>query len=57
MAVGDWKLTIENLECETLMDFFLFVCGNYKIQSRGSSGEYIRQFSQLHTTITGRYVE
>ncbi|ORY68698.1 FluG domain-containing protein [Pseudomassariella vexata] len=57
MAVGDWKLTIESLDRETLMDFFLFVCENYRIKSRGSSQEYIRQFSQLHTTSTGRYVD
>ncbi|KAI8956828.1 FluG domain-containing protein [Daldinia sp. FL1419] len=57
MAVGDWKLTIESLDRETLQDFFLFVCKNYRINSRGSLQEYIRQFSQLHTTITGCFVD
>lgn len=38
------------------MDFFLFVCGNYKVKSWGSTEEYIRQFQQLYTTVTGQYV-
>jgi hypothetical protein len=41
---------------ETLMNFFLFVCENSRLKSRGSLEKYIRQFSQLHTTVTGRYV-
>jgi hypothetical protein len=57
MSLGDWKATIQNISRETMMDFFLFVCENSKIKSRGSSEEYIRQFSQLHTTVTGRYID
>ena len=56
MCVGDWKATIQNLTRETMMDFFLFICENYKIKSWGTSEEYMRQFQQLHTTITGRYI-
>ncbi|KAI0120736.1 hypothetical protein BJ170DRAFT_704700 [Xylariales sp. AK1849] len=50
---GKWK----RVSRETMMDFFLFTCENYKIKSRGSSEEYIRQFAQLHTTVTGRYID
>ncbi|PQK15629.1 hypothetical protein BB8028_0005g11410 [Beauveria bassiana] len=57
MNVGDWRATIANLSRATTMDFFLFVCGNYKVRSWGSSGEYIRQFQQLYTTVTGRYMD
>ncbi|KAH8719857.1 hypothetical protein HC256_000269 [Beauveria bassiana] len=39
------------------MDFFLFVCGNYNVRSWGTSEEYIRQFQQLYTTVTGRYMD
>lgn len=57
MNVGDWRATIASLSRATTMDFFLFVCGNYKVQSWGSSAEYIRQFQQLYTTVTGRYMD
>ncbi|XP_044716549.1 FluG domain-containing protein [Hirsutella rhossiliensis] len=55
--IGDWKATIRNLARETTMDFFLFVCGNYKVKSWGTSEEYMRQFQQLYTTVTGRYMD
>jgi hypothetical protein len=48
---------IQSISRETMMDFFLFVCEHSRIKSRGSSEEYIRQFAQLHTTVTGRYVD
>ncbi|KAI0467045.1 FluG domain-containing protein [Xylaria cf. heliscus] len=57
MVVGDWKLTIESLDRETLIDSSLFVWENYKTKSRGSSQEYIRRFSRPHTTSAGRYVD
>ena len=38
------------------MDFFLFVCGNYNVRSWGTSEEYMRQFQQLYTTVTGQYM-
>lgn len=55
MEVGDWKVTIQSLTRATMQDFFLWVCETHKIKSWGTSQEYIRQFQQLHTTITGRY--
>ncbi|KAH9984587.1 hypothetical protein F4779DRAFT_632530 [Xylariaceae sp. FL0662B] len=45
MEVGDWKVTIESVTRATMQDFFLW----------GTSQENIRQFQQLHTTVTGRY--
>lgn len=57
MKVGDWRATLVNITRATTMDFFLFICGNYKIRSWGSSEEYIRQFQQLYTTVTGRYMD
>lgn len=57
MKVGDWRATIVKLTRAVTMDFFLFVCENYKIRSWGSSEEYIRQFQQLYTTVTGRYMD
>ncbi|CRK29684.1 hypothetical protein BN1723_015696 [Verticillium longisporum] len=55
--VGDWRATIKDLTREVTMDFFPFVCGNYNVKSWGTSHVYIRQFQQLYTTITGRYVD
>ncbi|KAM0665678.1 hypothetical protein ACQRIU_005939 [Beauveria bassiana] len=55
--VGDWRATIVNLTRATTMDFFLFVCANYNVRSWGTSEEYIRQFQQLYTTVTGRYMD
>lgn len=57
MNVGDWRDTILTLTRETVMDFFLFVCGNYKVRSWGTSEEYMRQFQQLYTTVTGQYMD
>ncbi|OAQ59732.1 FluG domain-containing protein [Pochonia chlamydosporia 170] len=54
--VGDWEETIKSLSRELTMDFFLFVCGNYKVKSWGTSEEYIRQFQQLYTTVNGQYM-
>ncbi|KID97353.1 FluG domain-containing protein, partial [Metarhizium majus ARSEF 297] len=54
--VGDWEQTIRCLRRETTMDFFLFVCGNYNVKSWGTSEEYMRQFQQLYTTVTGQYM-
>jgi hypothetical protein len=53
----DWESLLRNLDRQTLMDFFLWVGETSRIGSTGSSGEYMRQFSQLHTTVTGRYVD
>ncbi|KAJ2997766.1 hypothetical protein NUW58_g542 [Xylaria curta] len=50
LRVGDWEATIKGLKRETTQHFFLYVCENSKITSRGSGEEYIRQFQQLYTT-------
>lgn len=55
-GVGEWHITLE-LSREIMIDFVLFVYGNYKIQSWGTSLEYICQFQQLYTTVTGRFVD
>ena len=55
--VGDWKRTIESLSRAVTMDFLLFICANYNINSWGTTGEYIRQFQQLYTTVTGQYMD
>lgn len=57
MNVGDWRATIVNLTRDIVMDFFLFVCSNYRVRSWGTSEEYMRQFQQLYTTVTGRYMD
>ncbi|KAK0631107.1 hypothetical protein B0T17DRAFT_590377 [Bombardia bombarda] len=55
MEVGDWEVTIQNLTRATMEDFFLWVCEAHRIKSWGTSQEYIRQFQQLYTSVTGRY--
>jgi hypothetical protein len=57
MNVGDWKVTIQNLTRATMQDFFLWVCEAHRITSWNTSQEYIRQFQQLYTTVTGRYAD
>ncbi|CAG9949488.1 unnamed protein product [Clonostachys rosea f. rosea IK726] len=57
MKIGDWKTTIQNLKLETTQDFFLYVCERSKITSWGTGEEYIRQFQQLYTTVTGQYMD
>lgn len=39
------------------MDFFLFVCEAYKVPSWGTSKVYIRQFQELYTTVTARFLD
>ena len=53
----DWESPLHNITRETMMDFFLFVGEISRIKSTGSSKEYIRQFSELYTSVTGRYVD
>jgi hypothetical protein len=57
LKIGDWEATIKSLKRETTQDFFLYVCENSKITSWGSGKEYIRQFQQLYTTVTGQYMD
>ncbi|RSL47928.1 hypothetical protein CEP54_013160 [Fusarium duplospermum] len=57
MEVGDWEVTIKNLDRGTAQDFLLYVCERYKITSWGSGHEYIRQFQQLYTTMNGQYMD
>lgn len=53
----DWESPLHNLNRETMMDFFFFVGEISRINSTGSSEVYMRQFQELYTTITGRYVD
>jgi hypothetical protein len=55
--LGEWQSAVENLRRETTMDFFLYVCETSKIESWGSSKVYIRQFQQLYTCVTGRFMD
>ncbi|ROT35415.1 hypothetical protein SODALDRAFT_353116 [Sodiomyces alkalinus F11] len=55
--VGDWEATLKTLRRATIMDFFLFVRSNYTIKSWGTSHVYIRQFQQLYTSVTGRFLD
>ena len=55
MKVGDWKATINTINRATMQGFFYWVCENHNIKSWGTLEVYIRQFGQLHTTVTGRY--
>ncbi|KAL8310445.1 hypothetical protein RB597_010330 [Gaeumannomyces tritici] len=55
--VGNPEAILKSLQRETTMDFFLFVCGNYIIRSWGTTHVYIRQFQQLYTVITGRFMD
>jgi hypothetical protein len=57
MKIGHWKTTIQNLKLETTQDFFLYICERSKITSWGTGEEYIRQFQQLYTTVTGQYMD
>ncbi|RYP63007.1 hypothetical protein DL771_009492 [Monosporascus sp. 5C6A] len=42
---------------ETTMEFFLYVCGTSQTESWASSKSYIRQFPQLYTFVTGRFMD
>lgn len=53
----DWESPLHNLTREMMMDFFLFVGEMSKLSSTGSSKGYIRRFSELYTSVTGRYVD
>ncbi len=55
--VGEWKVTLQNTGRELIMEFFLFVCESYKVRSWGTSKVYIRQFEELYTTVTGRFLD
>ncbi|KAL8405658.1 hypothetical protein RB596_004496 [Gaeumannomyces avenae] len=55
--VGDPMAILKSLRPETTKDFFLFVCGNCNVNSWGTMQVYIRQFQQLHTVITGRFMD
>lgn len=46
-----------NLTREAMMDFFLLVGEISRTNATGSSTEYIRQFSELYTSLTGRYMD
>jgi hypothetical protein len=56
MKVGEWKTTLESFDRGTTQDS-LYICERYKITSWGSGHEYIRQFQQLYTTVSGQYMD
>ena len=39
------------------MDFLDHLCETWKIASEGTSWEYWRQYKQLYSSVTGRYVD
>ncbi|KAK3389614.1 FluG domain-containing protein [Podospora didyma] len=57
MEVGDWKTILKKIDIATMEDLFLWVCEKHNIKSWGTSLEYIRQFQQLYTTVTGQYID
>ncbi|KAK3371955.1 FluG domain-containing protein [Podospora didyma] len=57
MEVGEWETILKKVNIATMEDFFLWVCEKHKIRSWGTSLEYIRQFQQLYTTVTGQYTD
>ncbi|KAK3379574.1 hypothetical protein B0T24DRAFT_647132 [Lasiosphaeria ovina] len=53
--ISDWRDTIKSLPRATIQDFFLWVCENHNIKSRGTSQQYIRQLQLLYTQMTGNF--
>ncbi|KAK1657061.1 FluG domain-containing protein [Colletotrichum godetiae] len=56
---GEWQAALETVTRETMMSFFLRVSewSIGKIKSWGTPQVYIRQFQQLYTNATGRYMD
>ncbi|RYO79499.1 hypothetical protein DL762_008139 [Monosporascus cannonballus] len=56
--VGEWREALErHLTREITMDFFLHVCEVSRIESWGTSQQYILQFQLLYTNVTGRRMD
>jgi hypothetical protein len=51
------RSAIIHIKRETTMDFFLWMNNNYRINAEGSNLQYIRQFQQLYTVATGKYMD
>jgi len=47
---------IEKADREVAMDFLHHICETSNIGSQGTSWEYFRQFKQLYSSVTGRYM-
>jgi len=39
------------------MDFLNYLCDTYKITSSDTSWEYFRQYKQLYSSVSGRYMD
>lgn len=55
--LGDWKQVILKADRAMAMDFLDYLCERWKIISEGTSWEYWRQYKQLYSSVTGRYVD
>ena len=55
--LGDWKDVIKRGDRAMAMDFLDHLYEMWKITSEGTSWEYWRQYKQLYTSVTGRYVD
>ncbi|KAK3934352.1 hypothetical protein QBC46DRAFT_368262 [Diplogelasinospora grovesii] len=55
--LGAWREAVEKADKATAMDFIDYICDNYNIKSEGSSWEYFRQYQQLYTDVTSRYMD
>ncbi|KEY73695.1 hypothetical protein S7711_09571 [Stachybotrys chartarum IBT 7711] len=55
--LGHWKAVIEKADRAMAMDFLDHLCEVWTITSEGTSWEYWRQYKQLYSSVTGRYVD
>ncbi|KAK3370950.1 FluG domain-containing protein [Lasiosphaeria ovina] len=55
--LGLWKAAIETANKAMAMDFLDYLCDTYKITSSGTSWEYFRQYKQLYSSVSGRYID
>lgn len=54
--MGEWRQVIKRVDREMAMDFLLHLLESYNINTDGTSWEYFRQFQQLHTVVTGSFM-
>jgi len=55
--LGLWKAVIETADKAMAMDFLDYLCDTFKITSSGTSWEYFRQYKQLYSSVSGRYMD
>lgn len=48
---------IQQADRAMAMDFLDHLCETWKINSEGTSWEYWRQYKQLYSSVTGKYVD